>query len=81
MEENGIESEEDIDKALQEFYRSYSLSNKDSFNKYTSEWSKSNLKLIYLSCRAQKSRAIKNVKDFVRPPGKSRHSSKSLRKL
>ena len=60
-----MDTEEEMDKVLQEFYRSYLLSNRNNFNKYTSEWRKSNIKLIYLSCRAKKSRILEHVKNAI----------------
>ena len=49
---------------MEEFYRTYLLSNKENFNTYTEEWRKANIKLIYMSLRAKKSRVSKSVRDL-----------------
>ena len=65
IEENDIEDEEEIEKIMEEFYRTYLLSNRKNFNRYTREWSKANIKLIYMSLRAKKSRVSKSVRGGI----------------
>ena len=50
---------------MEEFYRTYLLSNKESFSKYTSDWRKANIMLIFMSIRAKKSRIVRNIKDRI----------------
>ena len=65
IEENDIEDEQEIERIMEEFYRTYLLSNKENFNRYSKEWRNANIKLIYLSLRAKKSRASKKLWDSV----------------
>lgn len=50
---------------MEEFYKTYLLSNRENFNKYTNDWRKANTMLIYMSLRAKKSRITKNIKDKI----------------
>ena len=64
----GIDGEEEVERIMGEFYRSYLLSNKDNFNSYTTQWRKYNIRLVYLSARAQGSRVVRTVRNSVSRP-------------